>query len=387
MTNEGTSSLSFSMKEGIWLERGYEADGLMSLELEPDISISENGEEVSVHGVLNLTGEYRVSKEDDSNNSHTEGGDLTSMPFRSVEEISFSDEGTGHMHHQFPLDITIPRERIKDLSELAVKVDTFDYHIPERGFLEISAELSIEGVRSEEEDLPEEVETEELLDERSFSFEQVDAEPTNDEEEHDVHDEDRRVTEGEASDVENERDSLDENNEEVNESPHYTLKAASPKTESDRMTQETVNPEKAVTDSAIQASEEESSYNSEEAFENQTSPSREDVTETQQQNETIEHQELEKPEKDEKTDVVGRDEIEEPEKENALYLTKMLAGDQEAYSKLRMCIVQSGESLETIADRYRIQPSQLIRMNRLKDEDVSEGQILYIPVKQSSSLE
>jgi stage VI sporulation protein D len=376
------------MKEGIWLERGYEADGLMSLELEPDISISENGEEVSVQGVLNLTGEYRVTKEADSNNSRTESEDLNSMPFRSVEEISFSDEGTGHMHHQFPLDITIPKERIKDLSELAVKVDTFDYHIPERGFLEISAELSIEGVRSEEEAPTEEVETEEILDERSFSFEQVDAEPSNDENEHDVNDEDRKVMEEETSDVENERDYSNENDEEeANESPHYTLKAASPKTESNQQKEETIDLEKAEPDSVIRASEEQSSSNSKEAFESDITTSRDDVTENQQGNEILEDQELEKSEVHEKTDVVGRDEVEESEKENALYLTKMLAGDEEAYSKLRMCIVQSGESLETIADRYRIQPSQLIRMNRLKGEDVSEGQILYIPVKQSSSLE
>jgi len=76
---------------------------------------------------------------------------------------------------------------------------------------------------------------------------------------------------------------------------------------------------------------------------------------------------------------------EEHDRENALYLTKMLSDKEgEAYSKLRMCIVQEGESLDVIAKRYSIEVSQLKRMNRLKDETVSDGQILYIPVRQSS---
>ncbi|UTR15484.1 LysM peptidoglycan-binding domain-containing protein [Salipaludibacillus sp. LMS25] len=404
MTNEGTSSLSFSMKEGIWLERGYEADGLMSLELEPDISISETGEEVSIQGVLNLTGEYRVKKEADNHHSHVEGEDLTNMSFRSVEEVSFSDEGTGHMHHQFPLDITIPRERIKDLSELAVKVDTFDYHVPERGFLEISAELSIEGIKSEE-DLSEEVVTEELHDKRSFSFEQIDAEPKNEDNEKNVSEE--RGEPEQASDGETERDSPEENDERAHDSPHYTLKAAAEETPLESKTVQEDTPlqsnqveetplskqvqeetEKADQDRSTQVSEEKSHDDFKETRESEPSDYREEVTANQQENEREEPQDVERPDEEpEKTEEVGRDEVEEPEQGNALYLTKMLAGDQEAYSKLRMCIVQSGESLNTIADRYNIQPSQLIRMNRLKDEDVSEGQILYIPVKQSSSLD
>nr|WP_272873296.1 LysM peptidoglycan-binding domain-containing protein [Alteribacter salitolerans] len=49
-----------------------------------------------------------------------------------------------------------------------------------------------------------------------------------------------------------------------------------------------------------------------------------------------------------------------------------------------MCIVQSGESLETISARYNIPVSQLMRQNRLNEERVEEGQILYIPSRISS---
>lgn len=67
--------------------------------------------------------------------------------------------------------------------------------------------------------------------------------------------------------------------------------------------------------------------------------------------------------------------------ENALYLTKMLSKGEERFSKWKMCIIQENESLDTIADRYEISTSQLVRMNRLQGEQVEEGQILYIPVR------
>src|SRR5699024_1678084 len=75
------------------------------------------------------------------------------------------------------------------------------------------------------------------------------------------------------------------------------------------------------------------------------------------------------------------DELDEAEEgENALYLTKMLTKGEEEFSKLKMCIVQEGETLEVISKRYEIQVSHLIRVNRLTEEQVEEGQILYIPI-------
>ncbi|HHW37617.1 MAG TPA: stage VI sporulation protein D [Bacillales bacterium] len=66
--------------------------------------------------------------------------------------------------------------------------------------------------------------------------------------------------------------------------------------------------------------------------------------------------------------------------ENALYLTKMLSSEGEAdFSKLRLRIVQNGETLGTIAKAYDISTNQIIRLNGLDDEIIKEGQILYIP--------
>nr|WP_246628204.1 LysM peptidoglycan-binding domain-containing protein [Paenibacillus oenotherae] len=51
----------------------------------------------------------------------------------------------------------------------------------------------------------------------------------------------------------------------------------------------------------------------------------------------------------------------------------------ESFRKLRMCIVQREETLELIADRYHLQPREIALYNRLSDQNISEGQVLYIP--------
>lgn len=53
--------------------------------------------------------------------------------------------------------------------------------------------------------------------------------------------------------------------------------------------------------------------------------------------------------------------------------------EQQVFKKLRICIVQKEETLEAIADRYRLNPRELVLYNRLGGADVNEGQILYIP--------
>jgi stage VI sporulation protein D len=49
------------------------------------------------------------------------------------------------------------------------------------------------------------------------------------------------------------------------------------------------------------------------------------------------------------------------------------------FRKVRMCIVQREETLEGIAKRYQISPRELQLFNRLGDQDISAGQIIYLP--------
>ncbi|CAM3501650.1 LysM peptidoglycan-binding domain-containing protein [Marinicrinis lubricantis] len=53
--------------------------------------------------------------------------------------------------------------------------------------------------------------------------------------------------------------------------------------------------------------------------------------------------------------------------------------EEQSFKKVRMCIVQKEETLGTIAQKYGIHPRELSMYNRLSNEEVSEGQIVYIP--------
>jgi stage VI sporulation protein D len=52
--------------------------------------------------------------------------------------------------------------------------------------------------------------------------------------------------------------------------------------------------------------------------------------------------------------------------------------DQE-FRKIRMCIVQRDETLDAIASRYSLNPREILLYNRMEDNTVAEGQLLYIP--------
>ncbi|ASS66339.2 MULTISPECIES: LysM peptidoglycan-binding domain-containing protein [unclassified Paenibacillus] len=53
--------------------------------------------------------------------------------------------------------------------------------------------------------------------------------------------------------------------------------------------------------------------------------------------------------------------------------------EEKPFRKVRICIVQREETLDLIADRYHLQARELALYNRLADQGVAEGQVLYIP--------
>lgn len=61
----------------------------------------------------------------------------------------------------------------------------------------------------------------------------------------------------------------------------------------------------------------------------------------------------------------------------SLFLRRL--DDNRAFKKVRLCIVQRQETLDTIADRYCMNSREIALYNRLSEMDVTEGQILYIP--------
>ncbi|WP_416151382.1 LysM peptidoglycan-binding domain-containing protein [Salipaludibacillus sp. HK11] len=393
MANEGSSPLSFSMKESILLDRGKRVDELMSLSLEPDIRVNEFEGEVTVKGTLQLHGEYRPAEREDN----FENGDdsLASRAlFRSIEEVSLSEDGIAEIRHQFPIDVTIPKERIDRLEDVDVLVTDFDYSFPDSGSLQIVADLAIEGVRSEELMTNEDESQTEQLEGRTFSFEQMRVEKSLDENTDFSEDEIERQQEEEPeADYGDENvesmfpEITNENVEEIEREPNIVFKASKPEEAqaNTEAAQEDIDNEKVSSSDSNEPEE----RMIDEDVETQYDMDIENNQEEQDTNEIVENTERTEEGIQYSGEVVEEveEEIEkrdDEESENALYLTKMLSNkDEEGYSKLRMCIVQAGESIDQIANRYSLEVNQIKRMNRLKDEQVTEGQILYIPVRQS----
>lgn len=72
---------------------------------------------------------------------------------------------------------------------------------------------------------------------------------------------------------------------------------------------------------------------------------------------------------------------EEEQTEDVQWKNLFLGGstEQTPFKRVKLCIVQREETLDTIADRYQLSTRELQLYNRLSEQSIEEGQVLYIP--------
>ncbi|WP_062047909.1 stage VI sporulation protein D [Bacillus sp. JCM 19034] len=371
MSFEHPSKLSFSIEESVWLNKGEEVEEVLGMSLEPEIVIEERDHHVYIRGGLRLLGEYRST----DNETIAEGGSLEQqVTFRSVKDVAVSSNGIGEIKHYFPIDVTIPSNRIQNLDDVFVQVESFDYDLPEPSCIQLTADIAISGMTYKHEERTEErVESVESTAPTAFSFEAKKEQSIQKQSEVRKEEQVERLEEVDLKQIDNEESDLlkDEEQEKqlVNED-HGKVED----NESEEVLVENQDEEKLDQNEEELVREE---YNETQPELNVHFSSKEfddiplnESNEPSNQKDVIHHEQEVQEEK--------------PREENALYLTKMLSKGEERFSKWKMCIIQENESLETIAQRYDISLSQLIRMNRLQGEQVEEGQILYIPVSVES---
>ncbi|OIJ10297.1 stage VI sporulation protein D [Anaerobacillus arseniciselenatis] len=463
MTQDHSSKLSFSIEESVWLNKGQEVDEIVSLSLDPEITVEENGEYVLIRGGLKLTGEYRSNGKSEVNDE--ESLSLSNqVEFRSIEEVTLNEDGTGEIRHNFPIDVTIPQERINSLDDIYVLVESFDYDLPDRGCIQLTADVAITGMSTGYQAPQKVVEENNFVDER-FNEEVADESEVNEEVDH-VEEAYEEVGDASDGNIEN---VVDDASSDEERTFHYESYNEEENVENETVDQTSDeinrNYDQLENDSIEEAVEEPSLQQNEDEYENRDDNEEQDDQEVEQVADEVEdeveevaeieheetpapsvsfgiikdrpkqeakqtegdNQEEEPQAKEEQSystlkSLVGEnvrqkfsgvveekkrseqevsnadnahedhsenevaeqvDETKPPREENALYLTKMLTkGEGEEFKKLKMCIIQEDETLNTIAERYEINPSTLIRVNRLNDSNVEEGQILYIPVTQ-----
>ncbi|MDM5156653.1 stage VI sporulation protein D [Bacillus sp. DX1.1] len=329
MAADQHTSLRFSLKESVWFQKGQEVEELLSISLDPDVEIEELDYEVIVRGQLDLTGEY-VAREDDSAFSLR---DLS--PAKSIDYVETREDGVNELVHSFPLEISIPRNRVKQIEELYVSIEEFDYELKENGCLQLLADISISGL-CDEERLQDEVQEEEI--------------------EH----------------VEVERDQEITAVDEVEVPVPVEAEEVTVHTESDGWEDYAFEP--------FQLEERKEQELEEEEEEEHEIEEREEQKETTPQFELFGRKDSKKGKAEQL-----KEEQEEPaysqRDENALYLTKLFTKEpEEEFTKLRMYFVQEGDTIESVAERYETTVQHLHRVNQTDDIYLTAGQIIYIPV-------
>ncbi|KPN15818.1 spore coat protein [Bacillus australimaris] len=421
--------LQFSVEESIYFKSGQEVSELLSISLDPDILVQEVNDYVSIRGSLELTGEYNINQEELL-------GELSSYPsYREADEVKVREDGTAELLHQFPVDITIPKNKISHLNDVFVFIDAFDYQLTENRLLTIQADLAIEGLLNEEqpqapveepyefvhrpveeygdvtyeyEALPEHEEQEELQsDEHENDQEQpvLQHDMRAEQEEHEELEEEEEEIDIElVSREEVEEDEPEELEETDNHEEAVTLGYRSfpeaqvqepPFFEPPKLLEEEERDdtffEVEVRKDPEATEEQEETVQSYPAFE---SPAYQVEPETEQEVQEDEYQ-LGRLYEREAPKIYESAQEEEPEEdvretsgsENSLYLTKLFAKqEEEDFSRMKICIVQQEDTVDRICERYQLNVQQLLRTNSLSiDTELEEGQILYIPEYQKSN--
>lgn len=410
MSSEQQSCLRFSVEESIWFQKGQEVSELISIALDPDIQIYEQDQYVSIRGALLLTGEYQVNAEAEEDAE----GDEYHPQARVVQEVEEREDGVCAMNHRFPVDITIPKNRIQSLDDIYVAIESFDYSVPTRGCLQLDAELSISGIYGHQQSSPSwEQEQEEMYEvEPNRDHEEAYASQNAQNLDHlyeqeTEEQEEQEQQEQEAFEYEPMYRSANSDNEyEEDTYQYYTEEDEEEEIlnqhEIDANVQYNYNADGEYAPFEVEArkapvTEEEAPYNpadyiyqdqAEDAYAplHSLHSSKYSQAEEETSNVVSLFDKRKQAVADANQNAYANYSDDDPRDENDLSLTKIFADDGgEDFTKLKICIVQQGESMDHIAERYDVSIQQLIRVNRLSTDDhVNEGQLLYIPVKASS---
>ncbi|MEW5550293.1 stage VI sporulation protein D [Peribacillus frigoritolerans] len=435
MSQENESYLRFSLEESVWFQKGQEVAELYSISLDPNVSIQESDQYVFIRGSLDLSGEYK-----DSQNGEEEEFSQTFLP-KAVQKVERHPNGLNEFTHRFPVDITIPNNRIASLDEVDVSIQSFDYAMPEHNCLKLQADLLITGIYNDsyvEERFDTEQEVGETEDQEETDGENEsyipyaaavppipDFQPVfRDEEEEELYApfsaESKRVSE--ANEEEEEPIYLsDQHNAPVFEIPvspypeeeewetevHRQEEAEAVEEEPSRQDSleiPRVTFKEEVEEEPSQATNHESSPVSNLETEDVIRQEDDDVTAGPILNENVKVEQEEEsnssisdlfkkrerpapPAKEGKNFKGRKQAAERDEKETADHDEKQLSimdlfgrKQEEELVRMKVCIVQQGETLDDLAQRYDVTVQSILFSNELEsNQNVHEGQVIYIP--------
>lgn len=421
MSQGNPSCLRFSLEESVWFQKGQEVSDLISISLDPNITIQESDQYVTIQGALELAGEYRRSDEEAS---EEEQEDFAVTKF--VQTIEERGEGICEFKHYFPVDITIPNNRIQSIYDIDVAVESFDYVLPERSCMKLTANLTITGLYGDQQHVPVQVWEEEIEPETEIEPEIEELEPLyrspeaveeteeeepilqewpsyqQEEQEQEEEREERASAEqvfaGAEEDI-REEEQLEEQPETAEVYIPFEAEARKqPETEEQEVIKPAVPAALEVTqdqpqEEQTQKTAPEISFSSQRS-EEETPPTAQEIYQMTEASESdspsfekkpVQAAAQQTPEETEESSSSSEQEAKKKKitKKKSMSLTEFFARKEESeeHVKLKVCIVQNGDTIDAIAERYDIPAQQLLRVNHLEiNQDIYEGQVLYIPV-------
>ncbi len=136
--------ISYEINETLYFENGQEIEEMLGISLDPDITLQMYENYVQIRGIILLQGEYLKNRQEQFGQMERD------VNTQFIEKIIEKDEFEAAFTHRFPLDISIPDERIEKLENVSVVVDAFDYELPDIRTLKVNASILIQGLKEEE---------------------------------------------------------------------------------------------------------------------------------------------------------------------------------------------------------------------------------------------
>ncbi|WP_162800313.1 stage VI sporulation protein D [Oceanobacillus zhaokaii] len=404
-----SSVFTFELNESLFFEKGQEVAELRGIALDPEISIQAYSEYISIKGVIELRGEYIkvVSGDEEQVDSLLNFDDLHVK--RYIEKVINVDDDIAEFTHRFPIEISVPTYRVADLNDVTVSIEAFDYEIPEESQLKLYSTIAIHGINREADHpqlIEEEVESEEADTEQSerdteetFQFEIKEKQELETiEEEVEPGEVDAAQLEREPEDIFEfeikEKQELETIEEEVKPEE---VDAAQLEREPEDIFEFEIKEKQELETLGDDSSQEQSpiltdSQDTEEDEAGRVKTKSQSFADFFGKKDKVQEEIAEEIDDDIDDDVDDddwyEDEVvevkdEDREVEDVSYLSDVFRNSEEdKFIKMRLCIVQKEDTIDTIAERFHVSAIQLIKQNQLDDDfDVSEGQLLYIPAE------
>ncbi|MFC0212610.1 LysM peptidoglycan-binding domain-containing protein [Paenibacillus chartarius] len=363
--SEQQSGLRFDIYERVHLDD--QARGIQELdevELVPHIQVVSQSDLAVLKGYLQLSGSY----------------------------LSEGDEGRRALEHQIPVEITLPLSRVGNAQDLFVEIENFDIDLLSPRSLNVTGVLSLHGVEiaSAAQEPEWRAEEEFVFVHRPEERAAEEPQPTIIEEEPD----DRHLpasqvfiaeVEPQAQDVEQDAPAAAQPSDETPEQQSVEANANEANANEFAEAVEVFAPEvPAVEEAELQPEVEihaekkdvKVAFGSKKVAE-MAQEAAVGIKSLLQKSTSI-FQERRRAAAEAETAQAAA----EPPRSEGVEWKKLFlspAADGQEFRKLKMAIVQKEETLETIAQRYQINPRELLLLNRLQDSNVSEGQVIYIP--------